>query len=179
MRGGSRARAGRPKGATGTKKERISIQPTDENLKWLRGQSEGYSVIVNRLVTEKRVKFLGGGLGMERKILQWFATGSTGVSSEAMAYAVLDIENSRNFMNYPSDPSDFNRCLGLLEEVPDVRENLDKVALLGKEWRVLVENWDTIEKCFIDEVGLNWDKGLGLKASKTYELMKKVIDESK
>lgn len=50
-RGGKREGSGRP--ATG-KKERITIQPTKENLEWLRGQRESNSLILNLLMDESR-----------------------------------------------------------------------------------------------------------------------------
>jgi hypothetical protein len=50
-RGGKRKGAGRP--ATG-RKERITIQPTKDNLEWLRSQKESYSSILNRLMDEAR-----------------------------------------------------------------------------------------------------------------------------
>lgn len=50
-RGGKREGSGRP--ATG-KKERITIQPTKENLEWLRGQKDSNSKIINELLDEAR-----------------------------------------------------------------------------------------------------------------------------
>lgn len=55
-RGGKRAGAGRP--ATG-KKERITIQPTKENLEWLRDQKESNSSILNRLMADARGEVTG------------------------------------------------------------------------------------------------------------------------
>lgn len=50
-RGGKREGSGRP--ATG-KKERITIQPSEENLEWLRKQKESNSSILNRLMDDAR-----------------------------------------------------------------------------------------------------------------------------
>ena len=50
-RGGKREGSGRP--ATG-KKERITIQPTKENLEWLRSQKASNSKIINELLDEAR-----------------------------------------------------------------------------------------------------------------------------
>jgi len=50
-RGGKREGSGRH--ATG-KLERITIQPTKENLEWLRSQKASYSVIINELLDEVR-----------------------------------------------------------------------------------------------------------------------------
>jgi len=72
------------------------------------------------------------------------------------------------------DPDDLNRCLLLLEAVPDIRENMDKIAALSVTWEKLISEWDNIEKCFLEEVGLDWSKGK--KATKTYNLMKNIIE---
>ena len=113
---------------------------------------------------------------MKDKILNWFATGETGISSKAMACAIADLEVDKKwakFGNHPSDPDDFNRCLKFLAAVPEARQHLDKVAALSKTWAKLVENWSAIEKCFIDEVGFDWSKGDSAK--KTFDLMESVI----
>ena len=58
---------------------------------------------------------------MEKKILNWFATGKVGVSSKAMACAAAGLEQDKTwFNNHPSDPDDLNRCLLLLEQVPEI-----------------------------------------------------------
>ena len=108
---------------------------------------------------------------MEKKIIGWFANGSTGISSEAMAYAAAGVENKSRFGNgTPSDPSDFNRCLKLVAQVPEVKEKFSVIAKLSDKWAVVIKNWDLLETSFIDEVGFDWSKGRS--APKTYELMK-------
>ncbi len=112
---------------------------------------------------------------MKEQIIDWMCNSTNkGISSKAMAAAFLDRnpEDSGWFGNHPVDPSDFNKCLLLLETVPEARKHMDKVAALSKTWKTLVENWDRLEKCFLDEVGLNWEKGRDLSASKTFEIMK-------
>jgi len=74
--------------------------------------------------------------------------------------------------SHPYDPSDFNRCLLLLDAVPEIRRHMDKVAEISDAWARLVERWDEVEQCFIDEVGFNWTNGR--RASRTYRLMKEI-----
>ena len=107
---------------------------------------------------------------MKDKILNWFATGRVGASSKAMACCLIDAENDRS---HPYDPDDFNRCLLFLHAVPEAREHLDKLRSMSKRWNDLVDNWDKIEKSFIDEVGFNWSKAQ--RAAKTYELMQSIL----
>jgi len=109
---------------------------------------------------------------IKSKVLNWLATGRVGSSSKAMAMAACGL---RNDGSYPSDPDDLNRCLLLLEAVPEVREHFDKIAAVGVVWGRLVARWDEIEQSFLDEVGLNWSKAQS--GGKTYYLMKEVIGE--
>lgn len=106
---------------------------------------------------------------MKDKILEWFATGRVGASSQAMACAAAGLPSDKS---HPYDPGDFNRCLLLLEAAPEIRDCMDKVAEISGTWAKLVARWDEVEKCFLDEVGLNWCKAHS--APKTYELMKQI-----
>ncbi|WP_339733324.1 hypothetical protein [uncultured Pseudomonas sp.] len=109
---------------------------------------------------------------IQTKVLNWIATGRVGASSKAMAMAACGLPNDDS---YPHDPDDLNRCLLLLEAVPDVRDHFDKIAALGVVWGRLVKRWADIEASFLDEVGLNWSKAQ--EAPKTYALMREVIGE--
>jgi len=110
---------------------------------------------------------------MQNKILLWFATGRVGVSSRAMASVLTGLPVNKSFFgNHPHDPDDLNRCLLFLKAVPEARDHLDKIAAISDVWKKLVDNWEVLEKTFLEEVGLDWCKGH--KASKTYDLMKKL-----
>ena len=109
---------------------------------------------------------------IQTKVLNWIAAGRVGASSKAMAMAACGLPNDDS---YPHDPDDLNRCLLLLEAVPDVRDHFDKIAALGVVWGRLVKRWADIEASFLDEVGLNWSKAQ--EAPKTYALMREVIGE--
>lgn len=109
---------------------------------------------------------------IQTKVLNWIATGRVGASSKAMAMAACGLPNDGS---YPHDPDDLNRCLLLLEAVPDVRDHFDKIAALGVVWSRLIGRWADIEASFLDEVGLNWNKAQD--APKTYALMREVIGE--
>jgi hypothetical protein len=106
---------------------------------------------------------------MKDKILNRIATGQVGASSKAMALASIEMPHDRS---HPYDPADLNRCLLLLDAVPEIRDNMDKVAGISETWAKLVDRWDEVEQCFLDEVGLNWTKGD--RAPRTYELMKAI-----
>lgn len=104
---------------------------------------------------------------LQRKVLNWIATGNVGASSKTMAMVACGLPNKGD---YPHDPDDLNRCLLMLEAVPEVRQHFDSIAKLGVVCGRLIARWDDIEKSFIGEVGLNWSKANS--APKTYALMK-------
>ena len=109
---------------------------------------------------------------IQSKVLNWIATGQVGSSPKAMAMTACGMPSSKS---YPSDPDDLNRCLLMLESVPEVRDHFDKIAALGVVWGRLIAHWDEIEASFLDEVGRDWCKARS--APKTYELMKKVMGD--
>lgn len=114
---------------------------------------------------------------IEEKILDWFVSSADkGISSEAMAAAFLG--KAPNAMwamsgNHPRDPADFNRCLLLLHHVPEARKHMKKVAALSDVWSKLVDRWEEVESCFLDEAGLGWSKDRA--APKTYDMMYSII----
>ena len=79
--------------------------------------------------------------------------------------------------DYPYDPDDLNRCLLLLEAVPEWKSRMPEMAAHGAVWAALAARWDEIVQSFVDEVGLNWSKGG--HARKTYDLMHEVRDSAK
>jgi len=107
---------------------------------------------------------------MRDKVLDYFGDGRGGLSSKAMALAAIELKHGNH---HPSDPADFNRCLMLLDAVPEIRDHMDRVAAISGTWAKMVDRWDEVEKCFLEEVGFNWSKGHS--APLTYKLMMDVI----
>lgn len=113
---------------------------------------------------------------LQTKTINWLATGSTGLSSKAMAfYLAFGQKTERG--SYPHDPDDLDRCLRLLEAVPELRQYLPRMSEVSPHWAALLENWEAIEASHLEEVGLGWCKAR--KASKTYALMRGVLDAVK
>lgn len=108
------------------------------------------------------------------KVISWFGSGDTGMSSETIAIAGMGGEKPRYGWSYPSDPDDFGRCARLLAKIPELREpafaRLKEVG--GDKWRALIAIWDVVHKSMEDEVGIDWSKGGS--APKTYDLMKSI-----
>lgn len=111
------------------------------------------------------------------KIINWIANGETGVSSEAIAFQMAGVDNHRKFSSHPCDPSDFKRCLKLVNEIPEIRVRLDEMRHKSKYWNALIDNWDKLEKCFLEEVG-GWlvDKDIDKRATKTYNMMQEIYN---
>lgn len=72
---------------------------------------------------------------------------------------------------YPHDPSDFWRCLGLLDACPELRERLPDMADTGREWAALVAHWDELEALFHEEASSGMCRRL-------YARMKELTGES-
>jgi len=109
-------------------------------------------------------------MNINQKVLMWLSNGKVGASSKAMAFAAIGMPNTKMI---PYDPADFNRCLLLIDEIPEIKERFDKISKLSPTWERLIARWDEIEKCFLEEVGFNWSHGK--KAPKTYNLMQDII----
>jgi len=117
---------------------------------------------------------------MKDKILNWLATGETGISSKAIAFKMAGIENDCKWNTIPHDPDDFKRCLKLVNLIPEIRQRLDEMRSVSIKWNVLIENWKQVEDSFMDEVPEWLTNDFSQKrATKTYELMNKIYESVK
>lgn len=111
-------------------------------------------------------------------LIQWLANGSRGISSNSIVQHLTGLQTLRySRIDIPHDPDDLDRCLRLLEAVPLLRPLLPQMATASPLWAALIERWDEIEACHLEEVGLRWTKAMS--APKTYDLMRSVIDQSR
>ncbi len=111
------------------------------------------------------------------KILQWFITGETGISSEAIACKMSGMNNDRTY-THPLDPDDFKRCLKLVNRIPEIRTRLDEMRSVSPYWNALIEHWKEVEDSFMSEVP-EWLTGheYHKKATQTYALMEKIYNK--
>lgn len=105
----------------------------------------------------------------------WMLNGRVGMSARTIYGHMMGIDSERH--SYPHDPDDLNRCLLLLELIPEWRSRMQEMAVYGKQWAGLAKNWSEITGCFFNEVGLDWCHGKRKRATETYALMKKVMGE--
>jgi len=109
------------------------------------------------------------------KVIEWFCSDDTGMSSEAIAAHMWGANSRlkcRDMWCAPSDPSDLGRCLRLLKLFPEWKPRIHEMKSYGKEWTFFVDHFAELEKSMTDEVGIFWEKGRS--APKTYELMQKL-----
>lgn len=109
--------------------------------------------------------------------MHWLVNGRTGMSSTCILATIINggpvSGKSWEATFHPVDPSDFKRCVGLLNAVPEFRNRLHVMKSVSKHWARLVDHWDEIEKQMLDEIDNPMRRGM---APKTYDLMKCVLN---
>lgn len=107
------------------------------------------------------------------KIAHWLANGKVGESSKTMAlYLGFGVLYQR--ASHPYDPPDFDRCLLLLDQVPELKKSLWKMGAVSDSWSALIDRWDILEQSHLGEAGLGWSKAQS--APITYKLIRSVLD---
>lgn len=102
--------------------------------------------------------------------MMWQYTDETGLSSLYMLSQLTELQRyRRDQYQFPRDPADFSRCLGLLKADSSLREKLPIMAACGKEWAALVGKWDELETLFNEEL----PSGV---APRTFALMESLLN---
>ena len=108
----------------------------------------------------------------ESKVIDWLFSGEVGESSKSMAYVLLG--KKINYAAFPYDPSDFRRCLLMLDRIPEFKGKLSVMATQSETWEKLINSWDSIASVFFTECDID-NEYMFHRAPKTYELMKQVM----
>ncbi len=137
----------------------------DVELRVLNAIIEAADLIVDALNREPVRATPGMGLRA------WLASDDTGLSSRFMAHICAGGPGGDHYGHYPHDPSDFGRCLGFLEAVPEARENLDKLRQYGPEWGNYVATWAELERLYREEFPTG-------SAPKLYALMQELQEQA-
>lgn len=115
---------------------------------------------------------------LEQRAQNWIINGEVGMSSKAIWAHMTGTPDKEDGYSPPWDPADLNRCLLLLDLIPEWKPRMSEMAAHCVRWAGLSAKWDEIVECFLDEVGLNWSKGRDLRAVKTYAMMKFAMGEA-
>lgn len=108
---------------------------------------------------------------------RWLASGDRGLSAETIFTLTtgVDAMGYLGCYDHPHDVSDFRRCRLLLDQCPELRSCLPRVAHLSKAWSSFVYMWDDL--CSIhDEEAPNWRSENSL-APKTNAMIKMIAAE--
>lgn len=111
-------------------------------------------------------------------LTQWLASGERGISSNAIVQHLTGIKCLRHDLGHPDhpyDPGDLTRCVRLLEQCPELRERLGRMASRSPEWAALVGAWDELVAT-LDSEEPRWRDGRYARAPRTYRRMRELID---
>ncbi|MBN0231326.1 hypothetical protein JTL43_33490, partial [Pseudomonas aeruginosa] len=83
----------------------------------------------------------GTGSTIEERAARWLRDGQVGASSRAIHDHMLGLPMERHHAAYPHDPDDLNRCLLLLNLIPEWAPRIREMAQHSQEWAALASSW--------------------------------------
>lgn len=106
------------------------------------------------------------------KVLQWQATGNVGVSSATMASIALGMKKNfyGSYFRPPSDPSDLNRCMKLVQRIPEIKDSFPLIASECPRFAPVIQHWDELTRLLKKEL-----KRPDKRAPETYARMKELL----
>ena len=83
----------------------------------------------------------------------WLRHGDRGISSDTIFEVLQNYELGVCRWDYetPQDPSDFNRCVKLLDAIPEWRAFLPLVSETHQHWKPIIDHWDELEALLKEE----------------------------
>lgn len=114
------------------------------------------TAVIDELNRPDSVAAAGAGLAA------WVASDKTGLSSRYMARSLqgfaglshVTVPTTQDWIRspYPLDPDDLDRCVGLLDAVPELRPHIPRMADgHGPQWAVLAQHWNELEALLREE----------------------------
>lgn len=82
----------------------------------------------------------------ETELQQWLKSVNLGASAQSIAAHLAGFGNQMG--SYPHDAGDFGRCEWLLNEAPELRPDMHRMAEVNAYWAALVPRWDEICQTF-------------------------------
>ena len=88
--------------------------------------------------------------GRDKKIIEWFVNGDSGVSSRTLCACFYGIPPKEKWDNHPRDPSDFARCVRFLDLLSpgEKKTALRTAAAISPQWKALIEKWEYLERFY-------------------------------
>lgn len=144
----------------------FAVGPQDA-LQALRARLEAGSLEQQKLQTPN----------LSGEAIEWLANGSRGISSNTIFTVLTGVDAlDGHHGSHPHDPDDLDRCLRLLEAVPELQPEMHRMAHKSKQWAALMARWNEIVLCHLAEVGLGWTKAKS--APKTNALMRSILESA-
>lgn len=113
---------------------------------------------------------------LPERIARWRTDGRVGLSSLSIWYRMTGSQPPADGWHHPLDVDDLNRCLLLLDLIPEWQLRMEEMAVLSKHWAALAAIWPELSACFLREVGLNGCHGSS--AVDTWALMKSALEQA-
>ncbi len=86
----------------------------------------------------------------------WLLSGDTGISSETMAGIALGgnpgVERLRSRCDAPHDPSAFGRCYRLVQAVPSIRDDFDRIGASVPAFAGILREWDNLCSIYVRDL---------------------------
>jgi hypothetical protein len=84
---------------------------------------------------------------LPENIQNWLKTGERVQSANAIFTKLsgIDLSQDDSKQAIPWDPSDFKRCIDLLEAIPEFKQSFHEMKTVSKQWETLVNHWDELE----------------------------------
>lgn len=115
---------------------------------------------------------------IERRALEWFASGDTGTSSQTIANHMLGLKHAGPFgVSEPSDGGDLGRCLRLLAKIPEWEPRIVEMAALSHTWAALVPHWAELKALMVKEAGPDFDRNA--RAPETYKRIRSITSKAR
>ena len=115
--------------------------------------------------------------GLSDSAVRWLAVGERGSSSDTMfatLTGIVPVDAKRDAKAYPHDPDDLRRCRLLLDQVPELTVDVEKLSAISPIWARIAGAWDTLCETMDDE-SPQWRDGGG-KGHRTYELLNELVN---
>lgn len=117
------------------------------------------------------------GADLSEDAVKWLIMGERGSSSSFMFGYLAQIDVLKGSgCPIPRDAADMRRCRLLIEQVPEFKEHLHKLAGASDEWALLIERWNEICQV-MDAESPEWRDARGRSAG-TSKMLRQVREDA-